>query len=186
MTRNKKTTALCVLFVAITTAIAANAEAQMKLAYIRSEYIFQNYEPYLESQKQLEEYQKKEFDTLQKMKEDLDKKIEDAQSKELLMTPEMKKSKMEELTKQGEELERRYEALMNPDTGLMVKKQAELLQPIIDRINEVLMEIAKNEQYDFIFDATPGPQGNTILYANEKYDISEQILEVLRKDAPSQ
>jgi Skp family chaperone for outer membrane proteins len=93
---------------------------------------------------------------------------------------------MEELTKQREALEDRYEALMNPDTGIMIKKQTELLQPIIDRINEVLMKIAKDEAYDFIFDATAGPQGNTILFANEKYDISEMIVEALKKDSSSQ
>ena len=161
------------------------AQAQMKLAYIRSEYIFQNYEPYKEAQKQLEEYQKKEYEALTKLESDLNKKIEDARSKELLMTPEMKQQKMEELTKQREALEDRYEALMNPDTGLMIKKQTELLQPIIDRINEVLMKIAKDEAYDFIFDATSGPQGNTILFANEKYDISEMIVEALNKDSAS-
>jgi len=182
----RRTVVFSALLALVVVSAGFPAQAQMKIAYIRSEYIFNNYEPYIEAQKQLEEYQKKEFDTLQKMKDELDKKFKEAQDKALLMTPEMKQTKMEELTKQGEELDRRYEALMNPETGLIVKKQAELLQPIIDRINEVLMRIAKNEQYDFIFDATPGPQGNTILFANEKYDISDQILNELKKESSGQ
>jgi len=178
----KRALVCCISGVVICMAFAASGHAQLKIGYIRSDYIFNKYEPYLEAQKQLDEYQKKEFDNLQKMKEDLDKKIEDARSKELLMTPEMKQQKMEELTKQGEELETRYEVLVNPETGLMVKKQTELLQPIIDRINEVIMRVAKNDEYDFIFDATPGPQGNTIIFANENYDISESIVQELQKD----
>ena len=186
MTRMKKTTFLVLAGALFVCMFALPAQAQMKIGYIRSEYIFKNYEPYTEAQKQLEEYQKQEFDKLSKLEEDLNKKIEDAQSKELLMTPEMKKQKMEELTKQREDLENRYEALMNPDTGLMVKKQTELLQPIIDRINDVLMNLAKNDEYDFILDATSGPQGNTILFANEQYDISDQILEELKSDSSTQ
>ena len=117
------------------------------------------------------------------MKTELDGKVEDARSKELLMTPEMKQQKLEELSKQGDELEQRYQALMDPKTGLMVKKQTELMQPIIDRINEVLLKVAKNEEYDYIFDATVGPEGNTILFANEKYDISDKILEEVQKES---
>ena len=186
MTRMKKTALLLLAGVLSMTIFSLSAQAQMKFGYIRSEYIFKNYEPYTEAQKQLEEYQKQEFDKLSKLEQDLNAKIEDAQSKELLMTPEMKKQKMEELTKQREDLEQRYEALMNPDTGLMVKKQTELLQPIIERINEVLMNLAKNDEYDFIFDATSGPQGNTILFANEQYDISDLILEELKSDTSTQ
>ncbi len=186
MYRFKKTMVIMSLVAVLCAVFAVSAQAQMKIGYIRSDHIFNNYEPYIEAQKQIEEFQKQEFDILQKMKDELDKKIEDAQSKEILMTPEMKQTKREELAKQGEELESRYEALVNPETGLMVKKQAELIQPIIDRINEVLMQIAKNEEYDFIFDATMGPQGNTILFANEKYDISEQILDELQKDTSKQ
>jgi len=185
MSRMKKTLVLISLTAALSAWFAASACAQLKIGYIRSDYIFSKYEPYKEAQKQLDSYQKKEFDNLQKMKTELDSKVEDARSKELLMTPEMKQQKLEELSKQGEELEQRYQALMDPETGLMVKKQAELMQPIIDRINEVLLMIAKNDEYDFIFDATVGPEGNTILFANEKYDISEKILEELQKESSS-
>ena len=41
--------------------------------------------------------------------------------------------------------------------------------------------IGKEENYDYIFDAE-GP----VLYANEKYDISDYILEELQKDITSQ
>ncbi len=185
MSRTNKIIVLITVAAAVSVLSAADAIAQMKIGYIRSDYIFSQYEPYKEAQKQLDSYQKNEFGELQKMKDELDKKVEDARSKELLMTPEMKQQKLEELSKQGEELEQRYEALMDPDTGLMVKKQTELMQPIIDRINEVLLRIAKEEEYDFIFDATIGPEGNTILFANEKYDISEQILEELKSESGS-
>lgn len=185
MIRPGKTILAIAAVTTILFSFGVTAQAQMKLGYIRSEYIFQNYEPYKDAQKQLEEYQKKEYDSLSKLEQDLNKKIEDARAKELLMTPEMKQQKMDELTKQREELERNYEDLMNPDTGRMVKKQGELLQPIINKINEVLMRVAKDGQYDFIFDATTGPQGNTILFANEKYDISEKIVEELKKETPA-
>ena len=170
--------ALCT---AVCVAVAAPvADAQMKIGYIRSDYIFNNYKPYQDAEKQLTEYQKTETDKLDAKYAAFQKKVEEAQSKAILMTDEAKQSKQEELQKEQQDIEAYHQNLLAED-GPIAKKQAELMQPIFDRINEVLMSIAKTEMYDFVFDASSGPGGN-ILYANDKLDISDQILEELKKD----
>ncbi len=186
MSRLLKTCTLLVILAAVITVFATPSLAEIKLGYIRSDWIFSQYKPYTDAQKQLESFHKAEVDVLEKDREALMKKYEDAQSKELLMTPEMKQAKAEELAKEEEALQKSYEALMTPETGKLAKKQIELLEPIINAINEVLMRVAKDEAYDFIFDATTGPQGNTILFANEKFDISEHILEELKKETAAE
>jgi len=182
MSRIPRSTALVLVMAAILFLGAGTAGAQLKIGFIRSDYIFANYEPYKEAQKELEGYQKTEFDKLQALREDLEKKAQDAQSKEMLMTPEMKQSKLEELNQQQQDLSQRYEELVDPDVGLLAKKQTELMQPIIDRINEVLMRVAEEENYDLIFDATPSATGNPLLFANEKYDITDKIIEEIKKE----
>ena len=170
---------LCVLIMIMVGCFTVTAHAQLKIGYIRSQYIFEKYAPYKEAEKQLEEFHKKEMSSLQKMNDDLQQRAKEAEQKSLLMTDEMKRQKLEELRKQEEEINRQYEELYKDD-GVMVKKQTELMQPIIDRINEVIMRVAENEEYDYILDATAS-SGGQILFANEKYDISDQILGELQK-----
>lgn len=181
MSRFSKT---IVFFACVNLILAAHAVpsmAELKIGYIRSDYIFSKYEPYKIAEKQLKEFQKLENDKLQKRFEDFQKKVKDADSKALLMTDEKKRETAEALRKEQEEIELSHEDLYK-EKGLMTKKQSELLQPIIEKINEILMRIAKEDEYDYIFDATPG---GILLYANDKYDISDLILEELGKEVSS-
>jgi outer membrane protein len=152
--------------------------AELKIAYIRPQYIFSKYEPYKEAQRQVETFQKTELDKLQKMTDDYQKKVKDTESQSLLMTEEILKSKQEELKKQKEQLDSIYNDLYKKD-GRLEAKQKELIAPILDRINGVLMRIGKNDGYDYILDAE-GP----VLYANPKHDISDYVLKELEKEAP--
>ncbi|MFC1528621.1 OmpH family outer membrane protein [Candidatus Latescibacterota bacterium] len=185
MSRTLKTLGFFVVVTLLLAVFSVSALAQMKIGYIRSEYLFSKYEPYMEARKQLEGFQKSEFDKLTKQRDDFELKVKEASAKAMLMTPEMKQQKDEELSKQGEEIERQYMELMD-ENGIMAKKQAELMQPVISQINEVLLRIAQADEYDYIFDASAGAAGGQILFANEKHDISEQILTELQKDSSSQ
>lgn len=156
---------------------AGNA-AELKVAYIRPQYIFSKYEPYKEAQKQVDAFRKTELDKLQKMSDDFQKKVKDMDTKSLLMTEEILKVKREELQKQREQIDASYNELYKTG-GKLELKQKELLNPILDRINGTLLSIGKNENYDFILDAE-GP----VLYANPKFDISDYVLKELDKEAP--
>lgn len=172
-------TSFFLLFAVLLSSPAAPAyAADLKLAYIRPQYIFSKYEPYKEAQRQIEAFKKTEDEKLKKMTDDYNKKVKDMGSKEILMTEEILKVKREELVKQKEQLDSIYNDLYKKD-GRLESKQKELLTPILDRINGVLMRIGKNDGYDFIFDAE-GP----VLYANTKNDISDYVLKELEKETP--
>ena len=181
MSRFSKTIIFFTCVNLILAAQAVSSMAELKIGYIRSDYIFSKYEPYQIAEKQLKEYQKLELDKLQKRFDDFQKKVKDADSKALLMTDEKKQATADALRKEQDDIEQSHEDLYK-ENGLMAKKQSELLQPIIEKINEILMQIAKEDEYDYIFDATPG---GILLYANDKYDISDLILEELGKEVSS-
>lgn len=167
---------LCFLILSLPS-FHANA-AELKIAYIRPQYIFSKYEPYKEAQRQIETYQKTELEKLQKMTGDYQNKVRDTESKAILMTEEILKAKREELQKQKEQLDSIYNDLYRKD-GRLESKQKELLTPILDRINGVIMRIGKNDGYDYILDAE-GP----VLYANPNHDISDYVLKELEKETP--
>ena len=60
--------------------------------------------------------------------------------------------------------------------GELYKKNIELSQPLYKKINDVLAKIAEEEEIDFIFDL-----GVSLLYADEKYEITQKVVEELNK-----
>ena len=162
--------------------VAFSASAQMKIGYIQSDYVFSKYEPYIQAQKELDKILQDENTKVQKMYEDLQAKDQEFQSQQILMTDEAKQQRSMELQKQLNDLEQYHQTVFGEE-GTLAKKQEDMIGPIIDRINEVLMRVAKDEGYDYIFDATAG---GPILFANETHDISDHIIEELQKGIASQ
>jgi len=182
MSFTRKTIILFFLTSMIISAFSVSAFAQLKIGYVRPSYIFGKYEPYREAERKIKEFEKTEMDKLQKEGESFKQKYEDAQKQQALMSDEMRAAKAEELAKQREALDRAYDELYNQETGLLVKRQEELISPIINDINEILNRIGKDEDYDYIFDAEQGG----VLFADEEYYISDYILEELNKEISSQ
>lgn len=53
----------------------------------------------------------------------------------------------------------------------MAKKREELLQPILDKVNKAISEVAKENNYTYIFDAST----NVLLYADESADVTTHV-----------
>jgi len=181
MNRTMKTASFIAGLILVQAVIsAAPALAQLKVAFVRPEYILSQYEPYREAMKQVKAFEKTETEKLQNMASDLQKKYEDAQKQAPLMTEEKRNAKVAELEKQRDDLEKAQEDLLNRDSGRLFKKHEELVQPIFDRLNRVLERVGQNEKYDFIFNVTSDTQN--ILYADKKFDISDRVAEDLKKE----
>jgi outer membrane protein len=179
MYNRMKTPVLVLGIMAVLTLIfAAPCLAQLKFAYIRPDWILSKYEPFQEALKQLESYEKSATTKLQTRADAFQKKVETAQKGFSLMTEEQQKKTSDELEKERTDLEKSSDDLYNRDTGLLVKKHAELTQPIFDRLNRVLDRVGKEEKYDFIFDAGKG----ALLFADQKYDISDHVFDELKKE----
>ena len=172
---------LSVLSLAISFIVTANAWGELKIGYIRPEYVFKQYEPYSDAMKELERFEKEEVADLEEMRNEFQKELDEAQKNAVLMSEELRQRKQEELEKRRQAIEQSWDDLYRQPDGTLYKKQEELLQPIITRINKVLMRLGKDEGYDYILDAEQG-----VLYANEEFDMSDYLLEELEKDISSQ
>ena len=60
--------------------------------------------------------------------------------------------------------------------GELLKKREELVKPIQDEILKAIKEISVEGSYAVIFDTSTG---SNILFANPKFDLSDQVLEKL-------
>lgn len=168
------------ILAAQTVLYAFPALAQLKLGYVRPDFILSQYEPYREALKQVDDYEKAETDKLKTLADEFQKKVEAAQKQAPLMKEDQIAAKRDELEKEQASIQKRQEDVLNRQDGLIVKKHAELVQPIFDRFNKVLERIGQEDKYDYIFNAESDTQ--VILYADKKYDISDQISAELKKE----
>ena len=73
-----------------------------------------------------------------------------------------------------------YESFLNDVwgmSGLAARREAELWQPVIERINAIIQEIGSEGEYDMIFDASMG----SIVYAAPGTDLTQQVIDALNE-----
>jgi outer membrane protein len=133
--------------------LAAFVSAELKIGYINSEKILMEYQ----GTKEAEEKLKKEV-----------AKVEQEATE--------RKKKMEEMREQLDKQSLLLSAERKGPEGSVAKKNQELFQPIIEQVNKILEVVAKNENYDFIFDA----RGGTLVWAKSAYDLTEKVIQALK------
>lgn len=166
----KKSIIIIGIFI-LSTAIAVG----QKYAFVDSEYIRKNIPAFTTAQEQLD-----------KLSQQWEKEVADGytvveqmyksyQNEAPLLSQDMKAKREEAIInkeKEMKELQNKYFGM----EGELFKKREELVKPIQDEILKAIKDIALEGSYAVIFDSAAG--GN-ILFANPKFDISDQILEKL-------
>jgi len=166
----KKFIVLTMLVIAATLSGAAQ-----KFAFVDSEYIRNNIPAFTAAQQQLD-----------KLSTDWEKEVADGyaiveqmyksyQNEAPLLSQDMKTKREEAIIakeKEMKELQNKYFGM----EGELFKKREELVKPIQDEILKAIKDIAVEGSYAVIFDTASGAN---ILFANPKYDISDQVLEKL-------
>ena len=144
------------------------AEAQNKLGYINSNELLSIMPQSIEMQTELQSYAKGLESSLAAMQAEGEKKLADYQQNEATMSELVKQDKIREL----ESIQQRIlEFQQNAQESLAAKEQ-ELITPILDKARKAIEDVAKEENFTYIFDASTG----NILYAEK----SENILPLVK------
>ena len=158
---------------------AGVARAEMKLGYIDSEVLKEQLPELRQVRRQLEQLQQ-EFERDMADRESKLKKLEDDFRKQEMLMSEKRKAEMQaDFQQKMLELQQFGQQKFGPE-GELMKKNISLSEPIFARINEALKTIAEEEGYDFIFDAGGGSA--SIVYAHEKHNLTEQLIERLEEE----
>jgi outer membrane protein len=168
----------CSFAAVLLTALAVSiAVAELKLGFIDSEEIFKSYDGTKQAQDKFnKEVAKWEQDAEERQKEILQMK-EQLEKQSLLLSAERKKEIEDQLQTKMVDYQKFVQTTFGQE-GSAMKKNTELTKPIIDRINKIIDKIAKEEKYDFIFDARAGG----IVFAKKGYDLTSRVLELLSKE----
>ena len=146
-----------------------------KFAFVDMEYILGKMPQYAEAQKQLDktaEGWQKEVEAKMKTVDDAYKQF---QAEQVLMTEPMKQQKIKEIEGKEKEVKDLQKSKFGPN-GELFKKRQELIKPIQDKIYNEIQKYAIAKGFDFVFDRSSGP---TMLYASDRYNKSNDILDAL-------
>lgn len=155
----------------LTTAMAA----AQKYAFVDSEYIRKNIPAFNTAQDQLNNLSEKWEKEVADGYAVVEQMYKSYQNEAILLSQDMKIKREEAIIskeKEMKELQNKYFGM----EGELFKKREELVKPIQDEILRAIKTIAAEGSYAVIFDSAAG--GN-ILFANPKFDISDQVLEKL-------
>jgi outer membrane protein len=146
-----------------------------KYAFVDTEYIRKNIPAFNTAQEQLDKLSKQWEKEVADGYAVVEQMYKSYQNESVLLSQDMKTKREEAIiTKEKEmkDLQNKYFGMQ----GELFKKREELVKPIQDEILKAIKEIAVEGSYAVIFDSAAG--GN-ILFANPKYDISDQVLQKL-------
>ena len=157
--------------------MTANAQigGGQKIVYVDSEYIMSNIPEYGDAQAELETLSNK----WQKEEKALYDKVEEMYSKyqkEKLLLSEDQKTAREQAIVAKEQEAKNLQMQYFGSEGQLFQKRTELVQPIQEKIYTAMKEIAQSKNYAFVLDLA---SGTSVLYANDKNDISDDVLDQL-------
>jgi outer membrane protein len=157
---------------------ATTLAQNLKLGYIDSIRIRQEYKGFADAQakydKEVEEWQRK-AEELSRGVEELEKELE---SQRLLLSDEKRKEKESKLRENQEEYQQYVNQIFGP-AGKAEQRNIELTKPLLEKINTVLEKVANEGGYDYIFDAANG----NIAFAKKEFDLTDIILEELEEES---
>ncbi|MCQ2975024.1 MAG: OmpH family outer membrane protein [Bacteroidales bacterium] len=165
-----------ILLVAVISILGSLSAFSQKIAHVDTEYILGKIPAYQQAQTKLDNLSKDWQTEVEKQFTELDEMYKKYQA-ECDMLPEATKTKREneiiDKEKQAKELQKKYFGT----NGELAKKRQELIKPIQDNVYNALKSVASEAGYDYIFDKVTGD----IIYANEKYDESDEVLNKIIK-----
>lgn len=151
--------------------------ASVRVGYIDMEYILEKTPDYAEAKNQLEIKASKWKEDIEAKKSEIKKLKETLATEKVLLTKELIEEREEEISFQEKELFDYQEKRFGARGDLIIQKSI-LVKPIQDQVFTAIQDIAEQKNYDFIFDKS---SDLTILFANKRHDISDQIVRVIMR-----
>jgi len=167
------------IFILAFLAAAWSAEAQVtgvKIGYTNAEFILSNMPEAKQIESQLKDHEAQLSKQLEAKSKDFQIKVDEYRRNMENMIPEVRADKEQELQTQQQSIQK-----FQQDAQVSLqRKQAELLQPVFDKIQLAIDAVAKANGYTHILNSGQPDAGlNIILYARDEDNISDLVLKQL-------
>jgi outer membrane protein len=113
---------------------------------------------------------------LDERKQEIDALEKEIEQKRLVISESKRQELDQQRSQKKGELERRAKEIYG-DGGLIERRNLELTKAIMDKVKEAVTAIARDEGYDFVFDASDA----NLVWANKEFDITDKVLTKLNE-----
>jgi len=146
-----------------------------KFAFVDTKYILDNLPEFTEAQAQLDDLSAQWQKEIEVKFAEVDKMYKDYQAQSVLLPEDMKKKKEQEIVDKEKDAKNLQKQRFGKE-GDLFKKRQELVKPIQEKLYNAIQEVATSNNYSVVFDKGGSL---TMLYANPKYDVSDEVLDNL-------
>ena len=157
--------------------MTANAQigGGQKIVYVDSEYIMSNIPEYGDAQAELETLSNKWQKEVKALYDKVEEMYSKYQKEKLLLSEDQKTAREQAIVAKEQEAKNLQMQYFGSE-GQLFQKRTELVQPIQEKIYTAMKEIAQSKNYAFVLDLA---SGTSVLYANDKNDVSDDVLDQL-------
>lgn len=163
------------LFILLITTAALSVNAQLKIGYVDSNTIMSKLPDAVDAQARLDALIAEWQEELRKMENEWKTKYDDYEKRKLIMSDQKRSETEKELIALENKISSFRQQKFGP-TGDLFKKQTELMEPVQNKVFNIIQDVAQDRDLDFVFDKS----GDIIfLYTRPEHDITPFVLEKL-------
>ena len=163
-------------YIILTLALASFALADVKIGYVDSNEIMNNFDEVRQVQADLEKEQRRLESEFNELVFGLDSLKQDYDRQRLLMSDTRRNEKENEIANKEKSVQKFQLDKFGPE-GEIYRIQNELLKPVLAKIDAAIQKVGSERGYDFILDAMSG----ALLYALDSHNLTEDVMDELAK-----
>ena len=160
----------------LTLALVSFALADVKIGYVDSNEIMNNFDEVRQVQADLEKEQRRLESEFNELVYSLDSLKQDYDRQRLLMSDTRRNEKENEIINKEKSVQKFQLDKFGPE-GEIYKTQSQLLKPVLAKIDDAIQKVGSERGYDFILDAMSG----ALLYALDSHNLTEDVMDELAK-----
>lgn len=144
-----------------------------KIGFVNDERIKMEYKAWTKAQDDWEIEAKAWEDEAVQKQQDLKEMVDEFEKQKIILSQEKKKEKEAAIKVKQNDLDEFTRRIFGPN-GQAERKQAQLLQPLLENVTKAIEAVAIQENYDVIFTLQSG-----LGYIKESYDLTDKVLNYL-------
>ena len=146
-----------------------HAQTSPKLGWINSADLLQSMPEKAKADSDISKYARSFQEQIDIMMKEYQTKGQQFQANEKTMSEAMKEVRMKEI----QDLQNRIESTQQSAQEKIQTKKQDLYTPILEKADKAIKDVAKEKNYDYIFDVNS--QGGGIVFSKDEYDITPLV-----------
>ena len=159
-----------VLFSILSLCSIVNAQ-DFKLGVINTQKVVENYNKAIEADTELKTLQDRLAGRLKKLEDEIITMEERLTKQELFLDEDAVRSAKADIVRKQDE----YRQKLQVGQESLMEKQKELLEPILQEVKDLIIQIGKQEKYSLILDK------QAAMFVESKYDLTDSLIQQLNQ-----